>query len=142
MYMYLHIHRYMCVYMSGRARIFSYSLSLVSYSFSAVFQGCHIWHHKLCTAYTDYNVTGANWSCAEQNLHSPFQQSQFIQKAPTGISRVQKSIELGSSLMVHRVKDPVLSLQQPRLLLWYRLDPQPGLYTGCGCSQKEKKKRA
>ena len=33
-----------------------------------------------------------------------------------------------SSSVVQQVKDPVLSLQQLRLLLWRRFDPWPGTF--------------
>ena len=42
--------------------------------------------------------------------------------------------------MAHWVKDPVLSLQLLRLLLWCGFDPGLGTFTCHGCGKKKKKK--
>ena len=50
-----------------------------------------------------------------------------------------KAKKLGpwSSLVAQQVKDPVLSLQQLRLLLWLRI-PDPGNFTCCRQGQQQK----
>lgn len=42
---------------------------------------------------------------------------------------------------MHKVKDPVLSLLWPRLLLWHRFHPRPWNFFMPGYSQKGKKKK-
>ena len=54
---------------------------------------------------------------------------------------IHNNTSLGSSLVVQLVKDPVLSLQWLRSLLWCRLDPWPGNFHMPRCSPPPPKKK-
>ena len=47
----------------------------------------------------------------------------------------------GVPVVAQRVKDPALSLQQLRSLLWHRFDPWPRTFKCCRCGQKKRKEK-
>ena len=53
---------------------------------------------------------------------------------------IQK-LNIGSSLVAQKVKDPALLLLWHRLQLWYRFNPWPRNFQCHGCGHKKKKKK-